>query len=207
VSDSPIPTYSDSEVAQLVERLVEERVSERVAGLEEKIQALQTRVEQSYERGVANRATILVFSGEMDKLFAAFTIATGAAAMGLEVTMYFTFWGLVALKRKTTYAGKPLSEKMIAAMLSNDASSVGTSKMNYLGAGAKFFRTVMKRKNVASVPELIEVAREMEIKLMACQLSMDVMGITEDELIDGVEFGGVAAYIGDASDSRLTLMV
>jgi peroxiredoxin family protein len=156
---------------------------------------------------LADRATIVAFSGDMDKLMTAFIIATGAAAMGMEVSMFFTFWGLAAVKKKVVYRGKGFLERMMAVMLPSGPQRLGTSKMNMLGAGPCFFRTVMRKKNVQSLPELVDMARDLGIKMMACEMSMGVMGITREEMIDDLEYCGVAAYLGDASDSRVTLFI
>ncbi|MDY6835149.1 MAG: DsrE/DsrF/DrsH-like family protein [Chloroflexota bacterium] len=158
-------------------------------------------------QALSNRATIVVFSGDMDKLMSAFIIATGAATMDMEVSMYFTFWGLVALKKTTIFRGKPMMEKMMAFMLPSGPRKVGTSKMNMLGIGPAFFKKAMNKNNVEKLPELIDVAREVGVRMVACQMSMGVMGIKREELIDGLEFGGVGAYMGDASDSKITLFI
>jgi peroxiredoxin family protein len=156
---------------------------------------------------VANRATIIAFSGDMDKLLAAFSIATGAVAMGMEVSMFFTFWGLTALKKKTILKGKTLSEKLIALMLPRGPDRLGTSRMNMLGIGPVFFKRLMRKKNVQSLPDMLTLARDLGVRMVACRTSMDMMGIGEGELIDGLEFAGVATYLADARSSRISLFV
>ena len=153
------------------------------------------------------RATIVAFSGDMDKLFATFVIATGAAATGMQVSIFFTFWGLNAIRQKALLRGKGLCEKLMALMLPSGPARLGTSKMNLFGAGPTFFRYVMRKRNVLSLPDLVAMAREAGVRLVACQTSMDVMGIRREELIDGVEIGGVATYLADARDSRITLFI
>jgi peroxiredoxin family protein len=155
----------------------------------------------------SHRATLVCFSGDMDKLFAAFTIAVGAAASGMQVSMFFSFWGLNALRRKRVFKGKGLCQRLMAAMLPSNLGRLGTSRMNLFGAGAAFFRYVMKTRNVQTLPELMATAREAGVRMVACHTSMDVMGIRKEELIDGVELGGVATYLADACDSRITLFV
>lgn len=183
------------------------------AKVTEKFDALQTQIEQtlksccSGKSQTSNRATVVVFSGDMDKLIAAFIIATGAAAMGIDVSMYFTFWGLAALKKKTVFKGKPITEKLMGVMLPSGPTHVGTSKMNMLGIGPAFFKYVMKKKNIETLPDLIGLADEMGIRMVGCQMSMDVMGITKEELIDGLDYGGVTTYLADASDSKITLFI
>jgi peroxiredoxin family protein len=160
-----------------------------------------------HDPALANRATIVAFSGDMDKLFAAFTIATGAVAMGMQVSIFFTFWGLAALRKKTILKGKTISEKLIALMFPSGPNKLCSSKMNILGAGPVFFKRLMRKKNAQSLPELISLARDMGVRMVACRISMDIMGLREDELIDGLEFAGVATYLADARDSRITLFI
>ncbi|MCA9258266.1 MAG: DsrE/DsrF/DrsH-like family protein [Planctomycetales bacterium] len=163
--------------------------------------------QQANDAAPADRATIVAFSGDMDKLMAAFIIATGAAAMGMEVCLFFTFWGLAAVKKQTLYRGKGILERLMAAMLPSGPHRLSTSKMNFLGAGPTFFKTVMRRKNVTSLPELVELAQELDVKMVACEMSMGVMGVTREEMIEGLEYGGVAAYLGDAAQSKVTLFI
>jgi len=184
-----------------LERDVEELIDQK---LEEALGDLRARIE---EARVSDRATLVVFSGDMDKLMAAFIIATGAAAMGLEVSMYFTFWGLTAVKKTPIFKGKSIPERMMAAMLPSGPRHVGTSKMNMLGMGPLFFKMMMKKKNVETLPDLISLARELGVRMVACQMSMDVTGIQREELMDGLDYGGVATYLGDASDSKVTLFI
>lgn len=156
-----------------------------------------------------SKKTIIVFSGDFDKVFAAFVIANGAAAMGDDVTMFFTFWGLNALRKpnKIKVDGKTGLQKAFAAMMPRGADKLRLSHMNYAGAGPRMFKHVMKQKNVMSLDELIESAREQGIKFVACTMSMDVMGISEEELIDGVECVGVASYLGEADEANVNLFV
>ena len=156
-----------------------------------------------------SKKTIIVFSGDFDKVFAAFVIANGAAAMGDDVTMFFTFWGLNALRRpkKIKVDGKSTLQRAFAAMMPRGADKLKLSHMNFAGAGPKMFKTAMKQKNVMSLDELIESAREQGIKFVACTMSMDVMGITPEELIDGVECVGVASYLGEADEANVNLFV
>lgn len=194
-------------VAKLVDELVAKAMEERYAVLEDRIKQNLARTDSSSQRSCSDRATIVVFSGDMDRLIGAFIIATGAAAMGMEVSMFFTFWGLSAIKKKTVYRGKPIPEKMMAAMLPSGPDSVGTSRMNMMGLGPAFFKKMMKRNKVETLPELIGRAVEMDVRLVACRMSMDVLGLKEEELIDSVEYGGVATYLGDASDSKISLFI
>ncbi len=199
--------------AKLIDDLVSKAVSERFGELEKRIGESLARSDPlenrslSDETALSNQASIVVFSGDMDRLMAAFIIAAGAASMEMDVSLFFSFWGLAALKKNKVYKGKALSEKLVTAMFPANAAKLGTSKMNMLGMGPAFFRKLMKKNGVESLPELIEGAREMGVKFIACKMSMDVMGIREEEQIDGVELGGVATFVGSASDSRITLFI
>ncbi|MDH5671224.1 MAG: DsrE/DsrF/DrsH-like family protein [Myxococcales bacterium] len=175
--------------------------------LGERLKALDQRIEELAEGQLSDRATIVVFSGDFDRLMAAFIIATGAVAMGFEVSMYFTFWGLTALKKETRYKGKGILEKMVSVNLPGGPDSVGTSKMNMMGMGPLFFKALMKKNHVETLPDMIDLAREMEVRMVACQMSMGVMGIEKEELIDGIDYGGVATYLGDGTDSKITLFI
>jgi peroxiredoxin family protein len=175
-------------------------LEERVARLEEQLQQIRQELPD-------NRVSIIVFSGDLDRVLPAFVIATGAAAVGMEVSLFFTFWGLNALKKRRDLSGKGFLEKMFALMTPAGTQSLGVSKMNFFGIGAKMLRAMMKRKQVASLEELVEMAREMGVRILACQMSMDVMGVKADELWDGIEVGGVAAFLADASKSKITLFI
>ena len=154
-----------------------------------------------------DRVTIIVFSGYLDRVLAAFIIATGAAAMGQQVSMFFTFWGLSVLKKRTEFDGKSLFQKMMALMSPGSSQGLPVSKMNYFGVGAKMLRSMMKDKNVSSLEDLISLAREMGVRMIACEMSRDVMGIKESELVGGLECGGVATFLGDALKSRASLFI
>ncbi|MCX7695305.1 MAG: FAD-dependent oxidoreductase [Caloramator sp.] len=152
--------------------------------------------------------TMVVFSGDLDKAIASFIIANGAAAMGRPVTMFFTFWGLNILRKDTAVTvNKTFIEKMFAKMMPRGSKKLSLSKMNMGGIGAKMIRGIMKKKNISSLEELIEQAKANGVKLVACSMSMDVMGIKKEELIDGVEIGGVAAYLGEAEQSNVNLFI
>jgi len=169
---------------------------------------MESRLAELRERTVDDAATIIVFSGDLDKVLAAFVLATGAAAAGLQTSMFFTFWGLAALKKKGAAGGpKNIMEKMFAVMTPSSSESLGTSKMNYFGMGAIMLRKMMKDKQIATLEELMALAREMDVKMIACTMSMDAMGVSQEELQDGLTFGGVATYMADAVRSRVTLFV
>jgi NADPH-dependent 2,4-dienoyl-CoA reductase/sulfur reductase-like enzyme/peroxiredoxin family protein/TusA-related sulfurtransferase/rhodanese-related sulfurtransferase len=152
--------------------------------------------------------TIIVFSGDMDKVLASFVIANGAAAMGRPVTMFFTFWGLNVLRKSEPQnIKKPLIDTMFGKMMPQGVNKLKLSKMNMGGMGTAMMRKVMKDKNIDSLEDLIKKAMDNGVKMIACTMSMDVMGITKEELIDGVELAGVGTYLGDAEESNVNLFI
>jgi len=176
--------------------------------------ALIRKQEQAAPGGVVcsgttpNAKTLIVFSGELDRALASFIIANGAAAMGQQVTMFFTFWGLNVLRRpEAVPVKKNIIEKMFGWMLPRGADRLKLSRLNMGGAGTAMMKAVMKAKNVDPLPRLIKSAQENGVRLIACQMSMDIMGIKPEELIDGVEVGGVATYISAADQARVNLFV
>lgn len=176
-------------------------------GAEERIAALERRVAELESRQPDDQVSMVVFSGDLDRVLAAFVIATGAAAMGQTVRMFFTFWGLNALRRAKTLSGKGFLEKAMAVMSPANTQGLPVSRMNFFGAGARMLRTMMAQKNVSSLEDLIATAREMGVTMISCEMSRDVMGITDAELIQGLESGGVATFMGDAVRSRVTLFI
>jgi len=183
--------------------LVAKEVERQTAKLRQELEALVA------DRAPQDKASFVVFSGDLDRLLAALAIATGAAASGLETTMFFTFWGLAALKRKGAGAkGKrTLKQKMFAMMTPGSTEGMGVSRMNYFGAGARMLRSMMDDAGVDSVEKLLALARELGVKLVACTMSMDVMGVTKEQLVDGVELGGAATFLGEASRSKVSLFI
>ena len=155
-----------------------------------------------------NAQTIVVFSGDLDKAMAAFIIANGAKASGKDVTLFFTFWGLNILRKDNVSVKKEnVVDKMFGMLMPKGADKLTLSKMNMGGLGSMMMRRVMKNKNVSSLKELIEDAQKSGIKFIACQMSMDVMGLTKEELIDGIEIGGVASYIDASSNANSNLFI
>jgi peroxiredoxin family protein/TusA-related sulfurtransferase/rhodanese-related sulfurtransferase len=155
-----------------------------------------------------NGQTIVVFSNDLDKVLAAFIIANGAVASGKPVTMFFTFWGLNVIKKcQSEKVKKCFIEKMFGFMLPKCANKLTLSKMNMGGMGTKMMKGIMKNKNILSINELIQSAKDSGVKFIACSMSMDVMGIKEEELIDGVEIGGVAKYISESKNANSNLFI
>jgi pyridine nucleotide-disulfide oxidoreductase family protein len=166
-------------------------------------------IEKNHENVIIedkSNMTMVVFSGDLDKAIAAFIIANGALTMGKKVTMFFTFWGLSILKKKNL-SKKNFIEKMFAVMLPKNSKDLPVSKMNFFGIGAKMIRSVMKKKNIMSLEELIKKAIDSGVNITACTMSMDVMGINKEELIDGINYGGVGQYLGEAEKSNNNLFI
>lgn len=152
--------------------------------------------------------TLIVFSGDLDKVLASFIIANGAASMGRPVTMFFTFWGLNALRKSEKVSvKKSFMDKMFGFMMPRGTKKLKLSKMNMAGMGTQMMKKVMKDKNVDSLEDLMKHAMANGVKLVACTMSMDIMGIKKEELIDGIEYAGVATYLGDAEESNVNLFV
>ncbi|MBW7477745.1 DsrE/DsrF/DrsH-like family protein [Paenibacillus oenotherae] len=154
------------------------------------------------------KTTIVLFSGDMDKAMAAFIIANGAAAYDHEVTIFFTFWGLNTMRKdEVVKVKKGFLEKAFGWMMPRGPGKLGLSKMNFMGMGPKLIQHVMKKHNALTLPQLIELAQEQGVKLVACTMTMDLLGLKQEELIDGLEYAGVAGYLGDASDAKVNLFI
>lgn len=156
-----------------------------------------------------DKTTLVVFSADLDKVMASLIIANGALAMGKKVSLFFTFWGLNALRRADAPpVQKSFMDRMFGAMMPAGVDKLDSiSKMNFAGFGAKLIRKVMRDKQVDDAATLLHNLVDGGAQLIACQMSMDVMGIRPEELIDGVELGGVAAFLGEADESGTTLFI
>ena len=204
---NPVPETKElpAGLGELVSAEVARQIAAQVAELRKD---LERQVADLRERTPEDKAAIIVFSGDLDRVLASFVLATGAAAAGLETTMFFTFWGLSVLKKKGAPGGsKGLKERMFAMMTPAGSQSLGTSKLNFFGAGALMLRAMMKDKGIASLEELIGLARELGVKMTACTMSMDAMGVAKEELADGLQYGGVATFLADATRARISLFV
>lgn len=160
------------------------------------------------EKIPVNGKTLIVFSDDMDRALASFVIANGAAAMGRQVTIFFTFWGLNVIKKEF----KPKTKRdfmglMFGKMMPGNSKKLGLSKMNMLGMGPVMMRKRMKDKQVDSLEKMIATAIDNGVRLIACQMSMDVMGVVKEDLIDGIEIGGVATYLEEAEKANLNLFI
>ena len=152
---------------------------------------------------------MVVFSGDYDKAIAAFIIANGAAAMGDEVTMFFTFWGLDIIRKskKVKTSGKSFLQSMFGKMMPRGIDKLPLSKMNFCGMGTPMMKMIMKQQNAMPLDELIASAREQGVKLVACTMTMDMLGFKKEELLDGVEYMGVAAYLAAADEANVNLFI
>ncbi len=154
------------------------------------------------------KLSMVVFSGDMDKVFAAFIIATGAAASGMDVTMFFTFWGLKAIQKDSSLTGKGLFGRMLGLMNRGGIDMIGPSRFNFGGMGRWMMKTMMKSKGVTSLRELRDMAVEMGVKMMPCQMSMDVLEVGVDKMLPSTTAPvGVATFIEEAAGSQVTLFI
>jgi peroxiredoxin family protein/TusA-related sulfurtransferase len=155
-----------------------------------------------------NNKNIIVFSGDLDKAIASFIIANASASMGRKVSMFFTFWGLNILRKpEKVSVKKDFISRMFGGMMPRGARKLTLSKMNMGGMGAMMIRSVMKNKNVDSLEDLIKASLENGVELIACSMSLDVMGLKIEELIDGVKLGGAAAMLANAEESDMSLFI
>ena len=178
--------------------------------VEEKFDALQTQLEGLQNRSAQNKLAMVVFSGELDKVLAALVIATGAVAMGMEAVLFFTFWGTPVLRDKNkTVGGKDIMGNMFGAMLPKGAGDVKLSQMNMGGMGTAMMKSLMKKKNVASLDEMFTLAEELGVRIVICEMSMDLMGFKREEMINyqNLEFGGVAKFLEEAGSSKVQLFI
>ncbi len=152
--------------------------------------------------------SVIVFSSDLDKVLASFIIANGAASMGRKVTMFFTFWGLNVLRKSEgPSVKKPIIDRMFGMMMPRGVNKLTLSKMHMGGMGTAMMKKVMKDKNVDSLEDLVKQAMENGIHMVACTMSMDVMGLTKEELIDGIDYAGVASYLANAEESNVNLFI
>jgi len=178
--------------------------------LETQFEELKSQVEALNKKIAENKLSMIVFSGDLDKALAAFIIATGAVAMGMDVVMFFTFWGTTILRdRKKSVGGKDVMGKMFGAMLPRGSGDVKLSNMNMGGMGTAMMKSLMKKKNVASLEEMISLAEELGVRIYVCEMSMDLMGFKREEFIDyqDMGFAGVATFLQEAQSSKVQLFL
>jgi peroxiredoxin family protein len=181
-----------------------------VKALEKQVAELQSQLDALKQKSTSNKLSLIVFSGDLDKALAAFVIATGAVAMGMEANMFFTFWGTPLLRDKRKHvSGKDAMGKMFGTMLPTGTTQAKLSKMNLGGMGTVMMKTLMKKKNVSSLQELLALAEELEVNILICEMSMDLMGFKREEMIDYkyLTYGGVASFLAEAADSKIQLFI
>jgi peroxiredoxin family protein len=177
--------------------------------LEKQLAELKTRFDK-HEAGTQDQLSMVVFSGDLDKILAALIIATGAAAYDMKVKLFFTFWATAALRDpKKTVKGKNFMEKMFGMMLPRGAAKVKLSNMNMAGMGTAMIKGIMKKHKVASLPEMFKTAGELGIQINICEMSMKLMGFKREEMIDypGMTVCGVATFLSDAQESKIQLFI
>ena len=176
-----------------------------------KISAIIEKAEQkktSVQRNTQNGASFVVFSDDLDKALATFVLANGAASSGKKVTLFFTFWGLNIIKKaEKPSVKKDIVSRMFEMMMPSNSKNLALSKMNMFGIGAKMMRNQMKNKGVASLEQMMKDAQENGVEFVACQMSMDVMGVKKEELLDVVQTGGVATFLEKSDESNLNLFL
>jgi peroxiredoxin family protein len=178
--------------------------------IEEQLAALKSRIDVLDKKVTEPKVATIVFSGDLDKVLASFVIATGAVAMGMEAVMFFTFWGTPVLRdKKKSVGGKDTMGKMFGTMLPKGTSEVKLSKMNMGGMGTAMMKSLMKKKNVATLEQMLEMAEELGVKIFVCEMSMDLMGFKREEMIayKDLTFCGVAKFLEEANNSRITLFI
>ena len=156
-----------------------------------------------------DKVTIVLLSGDLDRAMAAFIIATGAAAMGMSVTMFFTFWGLNTIRRKgATSSAKDWLRRMFGVLNRGGAESLPLSRFHFGGLGTRMMQKVMKQNRMPGVPELMQTAIDLGVRFIACTTTMGMMGITKDTLIDGIDqFAGVTTYLAAAKQGNVNLFI
>ena len=200
--EAPITPSAVAAIADLVER----RLDERMARLQSRLVELGD-AQRVLENKESSACAMIIFSGDLDKLIAAFTLATAAAAMGISVSMFFTFWGLVALKKGVGFKGKGVVDKLLTVMLPSRPGRAPTSQLNCFGIGPRIIKYLARKHRTASLEELITLAQELKVRLVACSASMELMGIDRKEVIEGLEYAGATSFLSTALDSKVTLFI
>lgn len=181
-----------------------------ISQLEEKIVQLEGRIEELENNASEDQLSMVLFSGELDRALAAFIIAVAAAAMYERVVMFITFWGINALRDKHKKIHKDqLVPKMFAKTLPAGAGDLKLSHMNMLGIGTSMMKSIMKKKNVLSLEDLIRAAADFGVEIVICEMSMDLMGFKLEEMIDypNITVAGAATFLGEAGKSKVTLFI
>ena len=180
--------------------------TEQEQDLLQRITQLEHQMQDIKERVPDNKVSIILLSGDFDKAMAAFMMANGAAAMGMEVSMFFTFWGCSVIKKGKKLKGKKFTHKLINLMLPGSSKDLAPSKMSFGGLGRKFFNHMMEGE-MSPLEEQIEIAVESDIRFQVCAPSLGLMGFDDDEWVVPVDVCGVAAMYGDALNARTAYFI
>ena len=178
--------------------------------IENQFAELKSQLAALDKKTAENKLSMLVFSGDLDKVIAAFIIATGAVAMGMDTVMFFSFWGTSVLRdAKKRVGGKDTFGKMFGTMLPKGMGQIKLSKMNMGGMGTAMMKSLMKKKNVASLEQFLEMAEELGVRILICEMSMDLMGFKKEEMIDykNLTYCGVAKFLEEAANSKVQLFI
>ncbi len=178
--------------------------------LSDQIEEIKGQLQSISNAAPENKLSMIVFSGDLDKALASFIVATGAVAMGMDMVMFFTFWGTAVLRDKgKAVGGKDFMGKMFGSMLPKGTGDVKLSKMNMGGMGTTMMKSLMKKKNVASLEQLLELAAELGVRIFICEMSMDLMGFKREEMIDypNLTYCGVAKFLEEAVGSKVQLFI
>jgi len=178
--------------------------------IENQLSQFKSQLEALNKKVPQDKLSMIVFSGDLDKVIASFIIATGAVAMGMEAVMFFTFWGTPVLRdSKKSVGGKDTFGKMFGAMLPKGMDQVKLSKMNMGGMGTAMMKSLMKKKNVASLEQMLAMAEELDVKIFICEMSMDLMGFKKEEMIEykNLTYCGVAKFLEEAANSKIQLFI
>ncbi|MFC1572482.1 DsrE/DsrF/DrsH-like family protein [Candidatus Eisenbacteria bacterium] len=177
--------------------------------VEAQLSDLKQKVE-NMQPGGEPKLSMIVFSGELDKLLAAMIIATGARAMGVQVVQFFTFWGTAALREPSVnVGGKDFMSKMFGWMLPKGRNKLKLSNMHMAGMGTAMMKDLMRKKNAPSLDQLFEIAAQLGVQIKVCEMSMDLMGFKREEMIEypNLEFCGVATFLAEAKESSIQLFI
>jgi peroxiredoxin family protein len=185
-------------------------MDENISRLENKIESLQTQIDELKLNVPDDQLSMVVFSGDLDRVLGAFIIAVGAAAMYERVVMFFTFWGTAALRDpKKKVKKNDAMAKMFDFMLPSGAGDLKLSKMNMGGMGTMMMKSLMKQKNVLSLEDLMKTAGEFGVEIVICEMSMDLMGLKMEEMVDYPNYtvAGAAKFLQEAGSSKVSLFI
>jgi peroxiredoxin family protein len=175
--------------------------------LQKQLATIELRLKSLEEQMPLDRLSIVVSHNDFEHLMMSLILASGAVSMDMEAHLFFTFWGLTALKKKSSYEGKNFVEKMMTFMLPSHIRDAKLSKMHMMGIGKMMFEGLIEKHNIVSLPELLSLCINTGVRITACEMTMSLLGLKRDELIDGIYYGGVATYFDSAQNSRITLFM